>query len=60
MLGEEGKEELTPSWEQRGLWMLLLSTMVHAWCHGLAMPALARVAQPDPLWSWPSPHTSKW
>lgn len=42
-----------------GLWIMLLNTVVHAWCHGLAMPALARVAQPDPLWSWKSPYTSK-
>lgn len=59
MLGGEGKEEPTPPLGAGGLWIMLLNTVVHAWCHGLAMPALARVAQPDPLWSWKSPYTSK-
>lgn len=47
VLGAEDKEELSPPWEQ--------GSVGDAPQH----PALARVAQPHPLWSWQSPHTTE-
>lgn len=50
--GKRGQGGPDPTLGAEGLWMMLLSALVHAWympgtC--LATPDLARVAQPDPL-----------
>lgn len=41
------------------MWMMLLSIVVSAWHHSLAVPALPKVALPDPPQSCPSPSTGK-